>query len=312
MNNSTMKAVVCPAYGPPEVLRVDNISKPVPKDTEILVQIKASAVNTADVRVRALAVEGFLKIIMRFVLGFYKPRNPVLGTVFSGVVVQVGEKVSNFAVGDEVYGLTGFKFGGHAEFIALRVNAVVTTKPANATHEEAAALLFGGQTAIYFLEKARIAQKTSPEVLIYGAKGSVGTAAIQIAKHFKANVTAVCSEKGSALARELGTDSILLYDKEDFTKVDKKFDLVFDAVGKTTKKQCSHLLKPGGQYKTVGGLETASESVAQLKLLRELYESGFYKPVIDRVYTMDQIVEAHRYVDTGRKKGNVVLKIAEK
>lgn len=307
-----MKAVVCPAYGPPEVLRVEDVSKPVPKDSEILVRVVASAVNTADVRVRALAVEGFLKIIMRFVLGFSKPRNPVLGTVFSGVIEQIGKNVTSFSVGDEVYGLTGFKFGGHAEFITLSANAVVTTKPANATHEEAAALLFGGQTAIYFLKKAGIAEKINPKIVIYGATGSVGTAAIQIAKHFKANVTAVCSEKGSALARELGADSILLYDKEDFTKVDKKFDVVFDAVGKTTKKQCSHLLNPGGQYKTVGGLETASESVAQLKLLRELYESGFYKPVIDRVYTMDQIVEAHRYVDTGRKKGNVVLRIAEK
>jgi NADPH:quinone reductase-like Zn-dependent oxidoreductase len=311
MSNSKMKAVICPVYGPPDVLRVENVPKPVPKNNEILVQIIASAVNTADVRVRGLAVEGFLKIIMRFVLGFSKPRNPVLGTVFSGIVVQVGEKVSNFAVGDEVYGLTGFKFGAHAEFITLRADAIVTTKPVNAIHVEAAAILFGGQTAIYFLEKAKISQITNPRILVYGATGSVGTAAIQIAKHYKANVTAVCSENGSPLARELGADNVILYDKEDFTNSDIKYDIVFDAVGKTTKKQCIHLLKPGGLYKTVGGLETASENVNQLKLLRELFESGFYKPTIDRVYTMEQIVEAHRYVDTGRKKGNVVLKIAD-
>lgn len=307
-----MKAVVCPTYGPPEVLRVEDVSKPVPKDSEILVRVVASAVNTADVRVRALAVDGFLKIIMRFVLGFSKPRNPVLGTVFSGVIEQIGKNVTSFSVGDEVYGITGFKFGTHAEYITVPESGVVTQKPITASHEEAAALPFGGQTAIYFLEKAAIAETENPKVLIYGATGSVGTAAIQIAKHFNANVTAVCSESGSVLARELGADTILPYDKEDFTKTTEKFDIVFDAVGKTTKKQCAHMLSPGGMYKTVGGLETASESVDQLKLLRELFESGRYNPVIDRVYTMDKIVEAHKYVDTGRKKGNVVLKIAEK
>lgn len=311
MKESTMKAVVCTRYGPPEMLKIATVQKPLPKDSEILVKIVATAVNTADVRVRGLAVEGFLKIVMRFVLGFTKPRNPVLGTVFSGVVVQVGKNVSSFGIGDEVYGITGFKFGTNAEFISVSEQSIVSKKPSNATHEESAAILFGGQTAIYFLGKAHIAQRTNPKVLIYGATGSVGTAAIQIAKHFNAEVTAVCSEAGLDLVKELGADKIILYTKEDFTKSGETYDIVFDAVGKTSKKQCIHVLNKGGQYKSVGGLEVAAEQKEQLELLRELFEKGMYKATIDRTYSMDQVIDAHRYVDTGRKKGNVVLRIVD-
>jgi NADPH:quinone reductase-like Zn-dependent oxidoreductase len=311
MIESTMKAVICTKYGPPEVLRIDRVKKPVPKHNEILIKVMASAVNSGDIRVRGLVVEGFLKIVMRFVLGFTKPRKPILGTVFSGIVEQVGRSVQDFKIGDGVFGATGFNFGTYAEYIALSEKSVVTLKPSNATFEEAAAIPFGGQTAIYFLEKAKIAGRTNPKVLIYGATGAVGTAAIQVAKHYNAEVTAVCSENGVNLVREIGAHKIILYNKEDFTKSVEKFDIIFDAVGKISKKQCAHLLNKDGKYVTVGGLQVAAERKEQLELLRELFEKGKYKATIDRTYTIDEIVEAHRYVDTGRKKGNVVLKIAE-
>jgi len=250
--------------------------------------------------------------MMRFVLGFNKPRKPILGVVFSGVVEQTGKNVKGFQIGDEVYGLTGFKFGAHAEYVALSDKSIMVPKPANATFEEAAAILFGGQSAVYFLEKAKISELTNPKILIYGATGSVGTAVIQIAKYYNAQITAVCGEKGQALVKELGIDDIILYDKEDFTQRREKFDIVFDAVGKTSKKQCAALLSKNGRYVTVGGLDVAAERKEQLNLLCTLFEAGKYNATIDKIYTIDEAVEAHKYVDTGRKKGNVVLKIAEK
>ncbi|WP_149912892.1 NAD(P)-dependent alcohol dehydrogenase [Sphingobacterium cavernae] len=306
-----MKAVICTKYGPPEVLQIQDVPKPTPKNNEILVRIIASAVNSGDVRVRGLAVQGFLKVIMRLVLGFTKPRKPILGVVFSGVVEAVGDKVSRFNVGDKVFGMTGFKFGTHAEYIAINQYSNVLVMPENATYEEAAAIVFGGHTAIYFLNKMKIAEKRNPIILIIGATGSVGTSAIQIAKYFGANITAVCSSSGKDFVESLGVEDIILYDREDFLNQPNQFDFVFDAVGKTTKKQCRKLLRDGGVYKTVGGLETASESKEQLELSKLLFEEGLLKAVIDKTYTLKEIVEAHRYVDSGRKKGNVVLKITD-
>lgn len=306
-----MKAVICTKYGPPEVLQIQDVPKPIPKDSQILVKIVATAVNSGDVRVRALDVKGFMKTVMRFVLGFSKPRKPILGTVFSGIVEQVGKNVSNFKIGDEVYGITGFKFGTYAEYIAVSDKSVVVKKPSNATFEEAAAICFGGQTAYYFLEKANVSKKANLKILVYGATGAVGTAAIQIAKYHNAEVTAVCSEQGKELVKELGADKIILYNKEDYTKTAEKFDIIFDAVGKITKKQCGHLLNHGGIFKSVESFEMASEEIEQLNFLRELFEKGKYKATIDRTYSIDEVVAAHRYVDTGRKKGNVVLKISE-
>jgi len=311
MIKSTMKAVICTKYGPPEVLRIEVVEKPVPKDNEILIKIIASAVNSGDVRVRGLVVKGFMKIVMRLVLGFSKPRKPILGTVFSGIVEQVGKNVNDFKIADEVYGITGFKFGTYAEYIAVSDKSAVTKKPFNATFEEAAAICFGGQTAYYFLEKAKISEKSNLKVLIYGATGSVGTAAIQIAKYHNAEVTAVCSEQGKELVKGLGADNIILYTTEDYTKIPEKFDIIFDAVGKITKKQCAHLLNNGGFFKSVEGFDVASDEIEQLKFLRELFEKGQYKATIDKTYSIDEIIDAHRYVDTGRKKGNVVLRIAE-
>lgn len=304
-----MKAVICPKYGPPEVLTIQELPKPVPKKNEVLIKIVASTVNTGDVRIRGLKVKGFMKFVMRIMLGFTKPRKPVLGVVFSGIVEQTGEDASQFKVGDEVYGATGLNQGCHAEFICISENKVITHKPKNASFEEAAALPFGGQTAIYFLRKGKIAEINNPEVLIYGATGSVGTAAVQVAKNYGATVTAVCSSKGKELTKTLGADNIIQYDREEYTKVSDKFDIILDAVGKTNKKECAPLLKPSGKFFSVEGLDIASESTEYLDFLRQLFENKKYKAIIDKVYPMDEVVEAHRFVDTGRKKGNVVLRI---
>ena len=305
-----MKAVICPQYGPPEVLVIKDIPKPSPKKNEVLVKIVASSLNTGDVRIRGLRVEGFMKFVMRIMLGFTKPRRPILGTVFSGIVEQLGEAVTRFKVGDEVYGTTGLKQGCHAEYLCISENKVITNKPENASFEEAAAIPFGGQTAIYFLRKGKIVEINNPQVLIYGATGSVGTAAVQIAKHYGATVTAVCSSKGKELGQALGADNIILYDQEDFTKVSDKFDIILDAVGKTNKKQCKPLLKPNGKFFTVEGTDISSERTEYLEFLHQLFETKNYNAIIDKVYPMAQVVEAHKYVDTGRKKGNVVLKIS--
>ncbi|GCC51765.1 NAD(P)-dependent alcohol dehydrogenase [Chryseotalea sanaruensis] len=305
-----MRAVICTQYGTPEVLKIKEVSKPMPKEGQILVKIVAATVNSADVRVRSLDVKGFLKVIMRLVLGISKPRKSILGTAFSGVVETVGDKVSKFKAGDNVFGMTGLNFGTHAEYIVVNQNSNVIGMPNNATFEESAAIIFGGQTAIYFLDKVKIADKPKKKILIIGATGSVGTAAIQIAKYHKADVTAVCSSEGQKLVAELGVKNIILYNKEDFTKQTEKFDVIFDAVGKSNKKQCEKLLNENGIYKNVSSVN-ASETIQQLQLLKKLFENGTYKAVIDKMFTMDEIIEAHRYVETGRKKGNVVLKISQ-
>lgn len=305
-----MKAVICTKYGAPEVLQIQEVSKPIPKDSQILVKIVATAVNSGDVRVRSFDVKGFMKVIMRLVLGISKPRKPILRTVFSGIVESKGNKVSKFKVGDKVFRITGFNFGTYSEYIAVNQNSNVLEMPKNASYEEAVAILFGGHTAIHFLGKAQIAKKLNPKILIIGATGSVGTAAIQIAKQHNANITAVCSSKGHKLVAELGVNNIVYYDKEDFTRRAEKFDIIFDAIGKYDKKQCKNLFNKSGVYVSVN-LGYASENIHQLMLLKELFEKGDFKASIDRTFTMAEIVEAHRYVDTERKKGNVVLKIGE-
>jgi len=304
-----MKAVICTNYGPPEVLQIQEVTKPIPNKNQILIKIIATAINSGDVRVRSLDVKGFMKVIMRLVLGISRPRKPILGTVFSGVVESIGDNVSKFKIGDKVFGMTGYKFGTYAEYIAVNQNSNVLEMPKNATYEEAVAIIFGGQTAIHFLEKAKIAQKSNPKVLIIGATGSVGTAAIQIAKHHNANVTAVCSSNGHKLVSELGVKNIVLYDKEDFSSWADKFDIIFDAVGKSNKNQCKNLLNENGVFKSVNS-GYASESIQQLQLLKDLFEKRAFKATIDKTFPMDKIVDAHKYVDTGRKKGNVVLKIS--
>lgn len=306
-----MKAIICTKYGSPEVLKIREVKKPAPKDNEILIKIMSTTVNSGDVRVRALRVEGFMKIVMRLVLGFSKPRQPILGTVFSGIVESIGNKVSDFKIGDKVFGATGFKFGTYAEYITVNEKSAVVTMPENASFDEAASLVFGGQTAIYFLEKSGINKKINPKILIIGGTGAVGTAAIQIAKYYGAEVTAVCSSDGSTLVRNLGAAHMILYDQTDFTKQTNTFDVIFDAVGKTSKKACQHLLKNSTSvYITVEGFDVASETKKQLELLKDLYQNGFYQAVIDKNFQMSEVIYAHEYVDTGRKKGNVILQIS--
>ena len=305
-----MKAVICTNYGLPEVLQIQEVSKPLPKDNQILIKIIATAINSGDVRVRNFDGNGLMKIIMRLVLGISRPRKPILGVVFAGVVENIGDDVSKFNIGDQVFGMTGFKFGTYAEYIALNQHSNVLQMPKNATYEEAAAIIFGGQTAIHFLEKAKIAKKLNAKILIIGATGSVGAAAIQIANYHQANVTAVCSSNGHKLVCELGVKNIVLYDKEDFTKMTDRFDIIFDAVGKYNKSQCKNLLNKTGVFVSVSS-GYATETIVQLQLLRDLFEKGEFKATIDKTFLMDKIVEAHQYVETGRKKGNVVLKISQ-
>jgi len=304
-----MKAVFCTQYGPPEVLKIQTTEKPEPKNDEVLIKIKATAVNSGDVRIRGLAVEGFMKVIMRLVLGFRRPRHPILGAVLSGVVEKVGAEVKDWAPGHEVYAMTGMKFGAYAEYIVLKENAVMAHKPKNATFEQSAAILFGGHTAIYFLQKAKINENGDKKVLIYGASGAVGTSAIQIAKYYKADITAVCSEKGVDLVKSLGANETIDYTKENFVANNKKYDVIFDAVGKLKKKDCAGSLTKNGRFVTVGGLDVAKQKKEQLFFLKDLYESNQLFAAIDSIYDFDEMVDAHRYVDSGRKKGNVVIRM---
>jgi NADPH:quinone reductase-like Zn-dependent oxidoreductase len=304
-----MKAVVCDRYGPPEVLKLAEVEKPAPKANQVLVKVMATAVNSADVRVRGLNVDGPMRLVMRLVLGIRRPRQPILGVVLAGVVETVGSGVQQFKPGDEVYAQTGFKMGGYAEYVAMGADKPIALKPSKATFEQAAAIPFGGTTALYFLQKAGIEASQGKKVLVYGASGAVGTAAVQIAKHFGAEVTAVCGEDGAELARSLGADEVVIYTKDDFTQNGQQYQIIFDAVGKKPKKDCIGSLTPGGRYVTVASLDVASETKEQLELLRELYDKGEYQAVIDKTYSLEDIVAAHRYVDEGKKKGNVVVTV---
>ncbi|MGH1386201.1 NAD(P)-dependent alcohol dehydrogenase [Kordia sp.] len=309
MKTKNMKAAICTKYGDPEVIQIQMVKKPSPKEDEVLVKVVATTINSGDVSVRGLKAKGLKKLAMKFIFGFSKPRKPILGTVFSGVIEQVGSKTKNVVVGDEVFGVTGFKFGTHAEYLTISSEKLILKKPSNATHVEAASIVFGGQTAIYFLHKAKIQNKQRSKVLIIGAAGSVGSAAIQIAQYYESEITAVCHSNDKEFIKDFKIDHAIFYNQEDFTKNNSSFDIIFDTSGKFSKKQCKSLLKNGGIFKTVGGLEYATETMEQLIMLRELYEKGRYKAIIDKVYPFDKIIEAHRHVDSGRKKGNTVIEM---
>lgn len=311
MELDTMQAAICTKYGPPEVLKIVTTEKPSPGRNELLIKVYAASLNSGDVRVRGLAVDGFLRFVMRLVLGFNKPRRKILGHIYAGVVEKVGGNVKLFRAGDMVYGSTGMKFGTFAEYVVVSEKSVIIKKPEKANFSVAAALPFGVLTAAFFYHKYKIHAISQAKILIYGATGAVGTAAIQVAKYYDAEVTAVCSESGEEVSKNLGADKIVLYTKQDVTELEDRFDFIFDAVGKTKKNQMKHLLKAGGKYVTVGGLEVAKEKNEQLTFLNKMFEEGKYIPVIDRIYNLNEIVEANRYVDSGRKKGNVVIKVRE-
>lgn len=307
-----MKAVICPKYGPPEVLRIKNEPIPEVGENDVKIKVHAASVNTSDVRIRAQDTgtglsAAIIKPIMRLVIGFKGPRRRIQGSVVSGVVEEVGESVSRLKIGDEVYGLTGLSFGGLAEYCVLPQKRAIALKPKTASFIEAAAIPFGGTAALYFLRKAGI--KTAKQVLIYGSTGAVGTAAVQIAAHYGTEVTAVCGADGEELSKELGASQTYDYQKQSLSGLEGKYDIIFDAVGKISKKEAAHLLAPTGKYTTVDGMDVAKEYTADLEQLAQMFDEGELKAVIDRVYELDEIVEVHEYIETGQKMGNVVVAI---
>ena len=309
-----MKAAIYEKYGSPEVLSLKEIEKPVPKDNEVLIKIQATTVAAGDIRMRGFKVPAKFWLPMRLALGVTGPRNKVLGMEVSGIVETIGKGVEKFRVGDEVLAATGFG-GGYAEYICLpekdvvgKVVIEVAKKPANLTFEEAAAVPIGGMTALGFLRKANV--KNGQRVLVYGASGSVGTYAVQLAKNYGAQVTGVCSVANLELVKSLGADSVIDYAKEDFAKNGQSYDLVFDAVGKISSSHAKGSLTENGFFLSTWG--NGSMEPNDLSTLSGLIEVGKLKAVIDRTYPLEHIVEAHRYVETGHKKGNVVITVVQK
>ena len=322
-----MKAVVYETYGGPEVLRFTELPTPVPKDDEVLIRIHATTVSTADWRVRSLDVPAGFGLLARLALGITRPRQPILGTELSGVVRAAGKHVTKFSPGDAVFAFPGVGMGCHAEYRCMKEGAALAPKPVSLDHAEAAALSFGGTTALYFLRKAKLAG--GEQVLVNGASGSVGTAAVQLAKHFGAEVTAVCSAGNAELVRSLGAAHVIDYTTEDFTRNGRTYDVIMDTAGTASFRRSRASLREGGRLLIVlGGMRemlsapwisltnsrraiggTATANASDLRFLAELAERGEFTPVIDRRYRFEEIVEAHRYVDTGRKKGNVVVEL---
>ncbi len=307
-----MKAVIAKSYGNPEVLSVVEVPKPTPKNNEILIKVRAASLNSGDVRMRALdggdGIKGFIaKIVIRLLVGIIKPKR-IPGSVLAGEVVEVGNEVTRFKVGDEVYAMTGFSFGAFAEYCTLPDKRAIALKPKTASFEEASTLPFGGTTALYFLRKAGTSK--GKKVLIYGSTGSVGTSAVQVATYLGAEVTAVCGPDGVELTKELGATTIYNYKETPIEKIEGAFDVVFDAVGKISRDAARHLIAKEGTYVTVAGFDVAEEGSQGLAELAEMYDSGNLVAIIDKTFDLDEIIEANRHVDSGRKKGSVVIRIA--
>jgi NADPH:quinone reductase-like Zn-dependent oxidoreductase len=303
-----MKAIVASKFGGPEVLQLKEVEKPAPKENEILVKVRATTISAGDIRMRSLDVPPAFWLPARITLGFTKPKHPIYGMELAGEVEAIGKGVTRFKVGDEVFASTlAQNFGAHAEYKCLSEDGLVLPKPRNMSYEEAAAVPIGGPTALRLLRKGKI--QTGQKVLIYGASGSVGTYAVQIAKSFGGDVTAVCSTENLQMVKALGADRVIDYTREDFSAAGAQYAAIFDAVGKCPKEKAAKALLPGGVFVTVAKLNT-KQSLEELATVHELIEAGKVRAVIDRCYSLDQVPEAHRYVGLGRKAGNVIIQVA--
>ncbi len=324
-----MKAVVYDRYGPPDVLRIEDVERPAPKEDEVLVKVHATTVNRLDVHTREAnrSSGAAVSVLSRLVSGVRRPRKRILGSEFAGEVAGVGAAVREFAVGDRVYGNTGLGFGTHAEFLCIRESGRIAPMPAGASFEEAAPISDGAFNALWCIKSAHL--EKGQRMLIYGASGAIGTAGVQLARYYGADVTAVCSTKNLELVKSLGADRVIDYTEEDFTKNGQTYDVILDAVGKHSFDRSKGSLEPGGVYVPTDGFRNLWLTLwtargrgkkvrfrlppryarQDLVLFKELIEAGKFRPVIDRTYAMDDVVEATRYVETQQKTGNVVLTV---
>ena len=319
-----MKAIVCTKYGPPEVLQFKEVEKPAPKDDEVLVKVCASTVNRTDTAL--LRAKPFFA---RLFTGILKPNKPIPGTEFAGIIEAAGKNVSSYKVGDKVFGFDDTGSGSHAQYMTISETKALAIIPKNVSYEQAAASTEGAHYAYNFIKKVNL--KSGQKVLVNGATGAIGSAAVQLLKYFAINVTAVCSTKNIELVKSLGADKVIDYTKEDFTKVDQKYNYIFDAVGKSSFAKCKPLLQPGGVYMSselgymaqniffalvtpiIGSKKVIFPVPTDLKgsilFIKKLIENGKFKTVIDRKYPLEKIVEAFRYVEEGQKTGNVVITV---
>ena len=304
---SKMKAIVATQYGGPEVLQLKDVEKPTPKDNEILIKVHATTVTAGDHRMRSFDVPPLFWLPARISLGFTKPKQPIYGMELAGEVEAIGKDVTRFKPGDQVFAsaLTE-NFGGYAEYKCLPEKSMIAIKPASIKYVEAAAIPIGATTALRLLRKGKI--QRGQKVLIYGASGSLGTYAIQLAKYFGAEVIGVCSSANLEMVKSLGVDQVIDYTKEDFASREERYDVIFDTIAKFPKSQYSKVLAPNGTYVTMARLST-KEGMENLVFIKELIEAGELKVFIDRCYPLEQMVEAHLYVDSGHKRGNVVITV---
>lgn len=307
-----MKAVICTKYGPPDVLELREVPKPTPKDNEVLIKIYATTCHIGDVRVRSFDVPFWQKIPFRLYLGLLKPKRPILGMELAGEIESVGKNVKRFKKEDQVFACTGFVFGAYAQYKCLAEDSkkiakgMIAHKPSNLNYQEAAAgITTGGIMALMDLRKSKI--QKGQKVLVYGASGSVGTYAVQLAKHFGAEVCGVCSTANLEMVKSLGADSVIDYTREDLSKHENQFDLVYDAVDKLPARKGKKLLADKGKYVKVG--TDSKITIEDFYFLKDLVEEGKLKIIIDRTYPLEEIVEAHRYVEKGHKKGHVVITV---
>lgn len=305
-----MRAVVCTRYGPPEVLRLEEIESPVPRRNEVRIRVHATAVTSSDCYLRGLRLTPMYRLLARLALGWRGPRRPVLGMVLSGEVDAVGPGVRSFAVGDPVFGFDRHRFGAYAQYVCWPADGLLAPRPANLTDEQAAAVPYGGLLALHCLRRANL--RAGQRVLVFGASGAVGTCAVQLARHLGGEVTGVCSTANVRLVASLGAATVVDYTVEDFTDRDDRYDVIVDAVGRKRSaaalRHCRKVLAPGGTVVSVDD-GTPRFRREDLQTLAELATNNAIRPVIDRSYALADIVDAHRYVDLGRKRGNVVVTV---